>query len=403
MHNTREEFLNKAADKQIICFGAGNFFKNAAGFLESEQLNIAMLLDNSEEKWGTCMEGIKIQAPDVLRECDGNEYMILISSRNFADEIEKQIETTFPDKFLIFKWPMAFQVKENFDEQLWYERIYKPCESLYKAVAENKKDAADYLERKKVLLADQERVILPRTPLVITTRCTLCCKECSNLIAHYSAPKDYAADEIIQWVKNVSNAVDDWICCELVGGEPFLYRELEKVLSYVLSEEKIQQVEFTTNASIIPQTSILELLKNNKVFVKISEYPGLVSYENLTRVFDEHGIRYRVMKSMRWSKTGSLKKRNRPSKDVQSQYLNCPAGKICRTILNGKLYVCSKAASLMELGYADQLEMVDLLDTDNLRDNIKKFFQLLSSEACDYCDIASVDEEWIEPAEQVRR
>lgn len=403
MHNTREEFLKEALNRKIICFGAGNFLKNVAGFLESECLDMAKLLDNSEEKWGIKMEEMEVQAPDVLKECDGNEYMILISSRNFADEIEKQIETLFPGQFLIFKWPLAFQVKEDFDEKLWYERIYKPCESLYKAIAENKEDAADYLERKAALLSDKEKVVLPRTALMITTRCTLCCKECANLISHYSAPKDYPADEIIQWVKNISNAVDDWICCELVGGEPFLYRELEKVLSYVLNEDKIQQVEFTTNASIIPQPAILELLRNDKVFVRISEYPGLINYERLTRVFDKYGIRYRVIKSMRWSKTGSLEKRNRSSEAIQSQYLNCPTGKICRTILNGKLHVCPKAASLIELGYVVYLEMVDLMDTDNLRENIRKFFQLLSSEACDYCDLASIDEELIEPAEQVRR
>lgn len=403
MHNTREEFLNKAVDRKIICFGAGNFLKNMSGFLESEHLCIDKLLDNSEKKWGSYMEGIKVQPPDTLKECDGDGYIILISSRNFADQIERQIEEAYPDKFLIFKWPLTFQEKEDFDEQLWHERIYKPCESLYKAVSEHKKDEINYLKQKKALLTDKEKVILPRTPLMITTRCTLCCKECSNLISHYPNQKDYEADEIIQWVKNISDAVDDWICCELVGGEPFLYCELEKVLSYVLEEEKIQQVEFTTNASIIPRPSILELLKNDKVFVKISEYPGLISYEQMTNVFDEWGIRYRVMESLRWSKTGGLERRNRSSGAIQSQYLNCPAGKICRTILNGKLYVCSKAASLAELGYMDHIEAVDLLDTGNLRKNIKEFLQLLSSDACDYCDIATEDEEWIEPAEQVTK
>ena len=106
---------------------------------------------------------------------------------------------------------------------------------------------------------------------------------------------------------------------------------------------------------------------------------------------------------MRWSKTGKLTSRARTEEELQSQYLNCGQAKLCRTILNGKLFVCSKAASLMELGYVDNLEMVDLQEKNNLRKNIYDFLRLPYSEACNYCDIASMDEEIVEPAVQMER
>lgn len=401
MHNTREEFLNMSVKRKIICFGAGRFLKNIVDFLQAEHLNVDKLIDNAREKWGTQMEGVVIQSPNILKECDEDKYVVLISSKNYASEIKEQIEEDFSGKFAIFMWPLILQTEVEFSEKLWHERIYRACKNVYKEIAEKRIDAEDYLKEKEALLVDRKNVILPRTPLMITTRCTLRCKECSNLMPYYSVPKDYPADEVIQWIKNICEAVDEWVCCELVGGEPFLYRDLEKILTYVLYEAKIQRVEFTTNASVIPKLSVLKLLANDKVFIKISEYPGLIESEKLVHYLDKYGIHYSVMKSMRWSRTKNLEKRNRSYQELQSQYLNCGSAKMCRTILNGKLYVCSKAASLMELGYVNYLEIVDLTDTVHLRENIKEFLQLTFSYACDYCDIGSADEEMVEPAEQI--
>lgn len=219
---------------------------------------------------------------------------------------------------------------------------------------------------------------------------------------YYKTPSDYPANQIIQWVKNICDAVDEWVCCELVGGEPFLHRELKEILDYVLGRDKIQRIEFTTNASVIPTSDILQLLAHDKVFIKISEYPNLIDSDIFISKLEEYGISYCVMDNMRWSRTKNLDKRNRNFQELQSQYLNCGPAKMCRTILNGKLYVCSKAASLMELGCVKHLEYVDLEDMAHLREKISNFLRLTYSDACDYCDMASADEEIVEPAIQIK-
>lgn len=405
MNNTRNYFLETAYQKKIVCFGAGKFLKNIKGFLEAENLNIAHLIDNDNDKHGKSIDNMVVESPSILSDCSGEEYIILISTKNFADEIEKQIRTDYPHKFIVFKWPLEITEMQGFDDKIWHERIYKPCESLYNHIALGFEldEREHYLSKKRELLSDKDKVILPRTPLMITTRCTLRCKECSNLMPYYKHPGDYDADEIIEWIKNICEAVDEWICLELVGGEPFLYRNLDKVLSYVLNEEKIQLVEFTSNASVMPSSDMLELLNNKKVYIKISQYPSLINPARFVKLLDEYDIRYELMESMRWTKTGKLTTRERSAVELQSQYLNCGQAKLCRTILNGKMYVCSKAASLMELGYVRDLEAVDLTDKDNLRGNIREFLRLSYSKACNYCDIASKDEEIIESAEQIRK
>lgn len=405
INNTRENFIKQMSQKQLICFGAGGFLKKIKGFLESEHLCIAHLIDNNKDKWGIRMGDSVVEDPYILSGCSGEDYVILISSTKYANEIKEQIEKDYPNKFMIFMWPLTLEKYREFDDKIWYERIYIPCETLYNRIASvfNEKDSELYLSEKKELLSDKEKVILPRTPLMITTRCTLRCKECSNLMPYYEHPQDYDADEIIGWIKNICEAVDEWICLELVGGEPFLYRNLTKILSHVLHEEKIQQVEFTSNASVMPDQEMLELLSNRKVYIRISQYPGLIDPSRFMELLDEYGIRYELMENMRWVKTENLKSRGRTAVELQSQYLNCNQAKICRTILNGKMYVCSKAASMMELGYVDDLETVDLMDKDNLRTNIQQLLRIPYSKACDYCDVASKDEEVIEPAEQISK
>ncbi len=36
-----------------------------------------------------------VENPDILRECNENEYVIIISTKNFANEIEKQIKEDY--------------------------------------------------------------------------------------------------------------------------------------------------------------------------------------------------------------------------------------------------------------------------------------------------------------------
>lgn len=402
MSSTRENFIYMCRGKKIICFGAGNFLKAVKGFLESENLKISYLIDSNPAKWGCNIENMRVESPEILYQCSGEDYLILISAKNYKDDIEKNIKEKFKNKFEIFKWPLSITEIRAFDEKIWYERIYKPCEDLYMSasLAIEKDKREYYLAQKRQLLRNREKVILPRIPIMITTRCTLCCEECSNLMPYYRQPQDYEVDEIITWIQNLCFATDEVICLELVGGEPFLYRDLEKILEYVLAESKIQQVEITSNASIIPNSTVIKNLKNPKIIVKVSQYPNVIDSSKFIGMLDENNINYRVLENMKWTKTGELVSRGRTILDLQSQYLNCASAKTCRTVLNGKMYVCSKAASLMELGIVNNLEFVNLKDKDNLRENIKKFMELPFSKACDYCDIASKEEQIIDPAIQ---
>lgn len=402
MKISRRQFLRdiKQYGNKVICFGAGRYFKNIYAFLKAENIVIEDLLDNDESKWNYAECGIEIHSPKKLTEYSRNGGVILITSKVYAEEIEGEIKEQYKGRFSIYSWPLEYEDLEDNDISWLEEHYFLPCEFHYREIGKRMNNHL-YAEEKIKQLRDTSKIVLPRIPFILTTRCTLRCKECSNLIPYYCNPKDYDVKEVLDCIDNVCNQVDEWICIELVGGEPFLYKEIDTVLKHIISIDKIQEIEITTNGSCIPQSSTIELLKNPKAVIKISEYPGVVDPRKVITLFEKEGIFYNYLSGMGWTPNGGLEKRNRTPVQLQSQYANCSAAKNCRTILNGKLYPCSKAASLAEIGIVKDMESVELINNTSLRKELKDFMSIRCSRACDYCDVASLKETIVPPAEQL--
>ncbi len=78
--------------------------------------------------------------------------------------------------------------------------------------------------------------------------------------------------EQINDLKKLLFYVDGIINVEVIGGEPFVYNQLPELLLYLLGESKVKFVEITSNGTILPSTNILNLLKNSKVCILLSDY-----------------------------------------------------------------------------------------------------------------------------------
>ena len=106
----------------------------------------------------------------------------------------------------------------------------------------------------------------------ITTRCNFHCRDCSNLIPYFKNPADFDLNMLIRDIDDFLSHVDRVHRFIIMGGETFLYRDLHKLLSYMISTTKIDLIHLFTNGSIIPESDILQLLKHRKVLVTISSF-----------------------------------------------------------------------------------------------------------------------------------
>lgn len=246
---------------------------------------------------------------------------------------------------------------------------------------------------------------LRQVELVLTTGCSLRCKECANLMQYYKKPYMVAKEQIETSINNLQQCVDEINKVVLVGGEPFLYKDISEIISYVAKFQKVNYIDIFTNGTIVPSENNIYALQNNKVKIIVSDY-GEISrrkYE-LKDFCEKNNIRYYLKNDdLYWGYVGDMNSRKRTKKQLSRQFRNCH--NYCRSILNGKLFYCPRAAHGDDLGYvnAGNGEYVDLTkDNTNTKQVLKLVYSNHFFLACDYCNYGTKEMIAITPGIQVQ-
>lgn len=80
--------------------------------------------------------------------------------------------------------------------------------------------------------------ILPNIAVSVTNKCSLRCRDCNNLMPYCKEHISINVEEIINEIKNLLNYVDQIVSVEIIGGEPFIYAQIPKLLAFVCREKK---------------------------------------------------------------------------------------------------------------------------------------------------------------------
>jgi hypothetical protein len=204
---------------------------------------------------------------------------------------------------------------------------------------------------------------------------------------------DVDIDELMNNVYRLLNAVDRVVRMGIHGGEVFLYSGLKRLIDELVASDKVNKVHIVTNATIIPDESLLLSFKSPKVYVDISDYGELSSKKaEMMAVFAKNKIAYNILPMMgeKWNDLGGPSKRGRtPSELHEMFYGNC-AGGTSKVILKNKLYACFRAAALDDLGLKSA-EKGDFICFDEdkgvMRKSVLHFIMDEEVPACcDYCD-----------------
>jgi organic radical activating enzyme len=294
-------------------------------------------------------------------------------------------------------------IQERYERGIFmsYMHLYRDIEGMDEAASRNnaKKTMNSFNHNKKI--------IIPRLVVNITDRCTLKCKECAALIPYLKQRGEAKSHLVIEDLDKIFNVIDECLCIEFIGGEPLLYNELEELLQYAQKNEKIKVIEITTNATIIPNNALTQVLKNKRTLVQISEYKGVEpqKIEELQCHLEKNNIKYKVLKMDRWYAYGDTNKRGRSKKELEYSYYYCNDNKMCRTLYAGKLFVCGRAAALYSLGgcLTDASSYLEIRKNENITGNdLLNFYRNHTyAEACDFCDISRDDLKSIAVAEQL--
>lgn len=238
----------------------------------------------------------------------------------------------------------------------------------------------------------------------ITTKCSLKCIGCSNLIPCYKKPNDIDIDILLKSINNFLEIIENIVYIRILGGEPFLNQNIDIILEPLIKSKKVQRIEIVTNGTIIPKNKkLLKILSNKKIRISISKYPN-IKIEKLKDVLEKNNIFYKIDNIKYWMDYGEVKKKNKSKRELVKQYRKC--NHVCKSMLNGEIHICPRSSHGKDLGFIPVLEdeYLNILDENlSVKDKKNKLNSLLKKEiisACDYCDFSTKNSKRIKVAEQ---
>lgn len=239
------------------------------------------------------------------------------------------------------------------------------------------------------------RTWYPSVGLCVTTRCSLRCKYCNNLMCYYEKPQDIPYDTIAASLDKIAELSDRIFNLFILGGEPFLYDRLADVLEHTLSLPQIAHIDILTNGTVpIKSERLLKLMKSERVHVTITDY-GYGKVDEFCKVLSDNGCSYFCDKARVWYDYGNMRKRGKTEEELKNQFKKCLAD--CKEILNGELHRCPRSSNGMNLGLVPNVreDYLDLLDEERPVSREELFFFYYNRtepiQACDYCDYAHAE------------
>jgi len=241
--------------------------------------------------------------------------------------------------------------------------------------------------------------------VVITEKCSLKCKDCSNLMQYYEAPVDISFDEIKADFDDLTSKVEYIYEIRLIGGEPFMNKDIYRIIDYFNNNKKITKQVVYSNATIPLKDQFIEVLKHPKVVFTLTDYRKVTKgnlEKNTTRVtekLDKLNIPYRLHDPENWTDSGVLKDFKRDVPEMKEMFLDCCARNLI-TLSDSKIYRCPFAANADRLqGMPDDKKNYVYVNAPT--SEIKKYVNEIEFiPACNYCKGRSFSAPEIESAIQ---
>lgn len=214
--------------------------------------------------------------------------------------------------------------------------------------------------------------------ICVTERCTLKCEKCAHGCYNVDInSKDISISDVINTADVFFSHIDFIHEFVLIGGEPLLYKELEKAVEYIGEKYRYKMGTFsiTSNGTIIPNDKLLGLSNKYDVLYRISNYtnaiPKLsVQHNKLIEKFEEYNVNYIIGKAEEewWDYGFEEYVDTRDEIAIIEKFDQCNTP--CREVRNSKLYFCVMARTVSDnLGYKiGDMDCIDLSELEYDKD-----------------------------------
>lgn len=373
------QFRNK--EKQIYIFGAGLIGEELRPIFERYGC-FSGYIDNDRKKQESGINNAEVISLQEYITSKKNGMIVIAADVKNIPYIKAQLQHA------------GLEAQTDFYEHTEFMRNVFPVLSVY------------FYEQFYVELAQ----------ICLTERCSLKCKACAHgCYAVDAGSQDMSIETAKMSADCFFDKVDVIREFVLIGGEPFLYKELGEIIAYIGERyrEKIVYFTITTNGTILPKQEVLELCKKYNVTIRISNYSSTLQYlerkyEQLVVKLNDNNISYILgTADYQWMDYGfETVDREWDEKELILTFNNCKIP--CREIRGNKYYYCVMARSISDnLNFG--LGKDDYLDFNKIKKEDKKVlleFEMGYSEKgyldmCNHCYGAEAINHPISVAEQL--
>ncbi len=392
------DYKNKLKDGPndlLVIYAAGLFGKLTLEAFKEKNINVDYFCDSDSSKWNTEIDGIKVISPTKLKDLDKNTNFFICSS--LFDSIVSDLNNYgFKNLYVASEL-----LNDEFIENIIVNKI--DVLSINGAINTNADEARTKLIRQidfynNMSLKDDHlrkgKLHLKSIDIQITEKCSLRCKDCSNLMQYYTKAKDSDMDVLFKSIDRFILSIDSLDEFRVLGGDPFMNKNLYKIINKLVTYEKCKRVAIYTNARIAPKGENLECLKNKKVMLDITNYgESSLAHEKVIEIAKKENIAYSTIRTTEWTDSGRIMPySNKSEKELKNLFSNCCNSDLI-SLLHGKLYRCPFSANGVNLKAIpqDETDEVNLIDENieipQLREKIKKLaFDKKYLTACSYCN-----------------
>lgn len=246
------------------------------------------------------------------------------------------------------------------------------------------------------------KIDLPYLQIVVTTKCTLQCRDCHDLMPQIPIGSHYMGilENIIKDLNIILDNVDSIVSIRILGGEPLLFKDLSKLINFIKNQNKIKSFDIISNGTISFTPELIYELKNcHKARVFIDDYTKYTNkstvqkLNSITNILKQNEIKCFVLNSSgaeSWFDIGKVYKRYRIKKNIINNFLSC--GMYCVSYIglqdnkNGGIFICPKASSMSKIfGLEKFTDDYISLDSKTLKKDFIIFYSKDFFECCDYC------------------
>lgn len=321
---------------KIIVYGMG---KTGVGNIDKLicDFKVPLIIDNNPEFTNQHYHGIPIFSLKHAMDKIGNTKIVILAAGKALLSIKKDLEEVGLRENLEFV-PFDIFVVE------WYFRFRGEC-------------------------------CMGKVTTSVTTRCTFKCKNCNLHMPYHIKPGDEPLERLKKDVDKWFSFVDYVSEFAIVGGEPFLYKELEIYIQYLGEKygSRIGNIQVITNGSVLPSQQLLKAMRASRVEVRISDYTNTLQYGNrlteLETVLNKEKIRYVIFKQTEWLDFGFPLETlcmGHTAEELRQHMLTCKG--FCHYLQEGRYYYCGNAWAAEKCGLY-QLKETDYIELESLEDN----------------------------------